>query len=130
MHAETAFGHPKERIGRVKLEVCRNKLMIKIGAIKFHIAKSTFFDLLKKDNKSTRMGRPPVLNEHDEATIIGSLLNYADFNVPLSRSNVLDAIEFFVKSLAKDHKRKIIFINNSVGHAFMRGFAHLHKSTF
>ena len=56
-----------------------------------------------------RIRRPSDLSPHEEQTVIDTLLYFSDCNVPLTRGEVVEAIQLMVNSLSIERKSKVPF---------------------
>ena len=73
------------------------------------------------------MGRPPLLSEQEEKSVVDALLHFADCGVPLCKADVQEAIAFMVSTFSEARRRSLPFKDGRPGRAFMRGFLKRHR---
>ena len=78
MHAKTVQKRLKTRLHRAKIAVIKDGKSLRVAAERYHIPKSTLYDYIKKKPSRSRVGRPPVLSEEEERTVVDTLLYFAD----------------------------------------------------
>ena len=98
------------------------------AAARFHVPKSTLFDRVRYKRGLSTIGKPQLLSEAEEQTIIDKLFYFADLGVLLSRGDVAEAISLLVKGFSEVRKGNIPLLNRHLGRDFMHRFAKRHKS--
>ena len=126
MNKKAALKRIQSRIYRAETAIRNEGLSYRTTAARFHVPKSTRFDRVKYKRGISRMGRPSLLSEAEEQSIIEMLLHFADLGVPLLRGDDAEAISLLVNGFSEPRKRNIPFINGRPGRDFMRRFAKRH----
>ena len=128
MNSRAALRRLQARLYRGKMAVLNEGVSFRTAALRFHVPKSTLHDYVKGKTGNARMGRPPLLTEQEEKSVVEALLHFADCGVPLCKSDVQEAIAFMVSSFPEARRMSLSFKNGRPGRAFMRGFLKRHHA--
>ena len=85
----------KARIYRAKLAIEKDRIAIRLAAIRFHMPYKTYENMRKKES-SGNVVRPPALTSMEEKTVFDTLTHYTDCGLSLTRSDARDAIALMI----------------------------------
>lgn len=129
MNGKSVQKRLRARLHRAKLAVMHEGNSIRVAAARFHLPKSTLFDYIKSAPNPARIGRPPVLTDTEEQTVLDTLLYFSDHGVPLNRASVVEAITLLVSTFSAERRASVPFKDGVPGRAFMRSFVKRHRRT-
>ena len=122
MNSKANAKRTKMRLYRAKLAVVRDGVSLRQAAARFHLPKSTIHDYVTRKACAKKIGTNRALSDDEEQTVLESLLYFADLGVPLTRSDVREAIAMLVSTFSEERKQSLPFRDGKPGRAYLRNF--------
>lgn len=126
----TAAGREKEAIALVRANVSS----LRVAGAKYHIAKSTLHDKLKRSLNRNQLeskprGRKNAFTAEEESVIVELLCKYSDKGIPLLRRHLIEACAIFISTMPVNRRKLLPFKYGVPGNRFIRCFIKRHSNT-
>lgn len=115
MNSDAAGRRVMRKRRKAAQAVLSGSMTLRQTAEKYKVAKSTVYDDVRKARNPPpspkKAGRKCAFSKEEEEVIIKTLLHYSDRGVPLSRTNLWEAVISFIELLPEERKAQLPFTN-------------------